>query len=858
MRRSIALVLLLQAVSVRGADVPSPASALGFTPGADRRLPTWKQVVEYFRSLDSASPRVEVRAVGPTTEGREYLVAVVSSEANMARIEEIRRDNLALADPRALSSEQAAALLRRGKVVVALSHGIHSTEAASPLTAMVTAHRLASSESPEVRRMLDEVVVLVTPSQNPDGTQRVAEWYSRTLGTPFEGTNPPFLYQRYTGHDNNRDWYMFTQRETRLSVEHVHDSWRPHIVHDLHQMGARGARIFVPPYIDPFEPNVDPALVSSIGALGTHVAARLTSAGRRGVLVAALFDAWTPSRAYPHTHGGVRILSETASVRLATPVTVKPEELAGGTGYDARRASWNFPLPWEGGAWTLGDIVDYQLDANLAILDHAAKNRQHWLESFVSVLRRACQAPSPFAFVIPEPQQDPLATARLLSVLRRGSVEIAEALGPFEAEGRSFSAGSHVVSMRQPFSAFAKTLLERQQYPDLRQYVGGPPLRPYDVTAHTLPLLMGVEVRAVASPFVADLRPVTEVEVAPRRGRVEGRGSSLAIGHRTGELVAVGRLLRRGVEVRWTQDAFTDHGERFAAGTFLVPASARRLVGPMAQELGFVVRATDARPKAMTVRMPRIAIYQSFVPSMDEGWTRFVLEQDLGLDFVTVRDADVRKGGLRDRFDALVLPSQARTAILAGHAPGAMPEEYTGGLGADGVRAVRTFVEGGGTLVALSSACAFPVAELGLPVRIEEARIGRTAAPARGGDQDQGLFCPGAILRASFDASSPLTHGMDPMTPIWFEQGPVFDSNASGVVARFPDENPLLSGLLLGDGHIRGKAALLDLPLGAGRVVLFAFRPQYRAQSWATYVPFVNALFLSATRPSRRERPVAR
>jgi hypothetical protein len=856
MRRATAPFLLcfLLSVSASASEVPSPETALGFVPGAERRLPTWPQVVGYFRSLDAASARVETRTVGTTTEGRDFLVAVISSEANMARIEEIRRDNLALADPRQLSDDQAQALLRRGKVVVALCHGIHSTEVASPLTAMVTAHLLASSDSPELRQVLDETVVLLVPSQNPDGTQRLAEWYGRTLGTPFEGVSPPFLYQKYTGHDNNRDWYMFTQQETRLSVEHVHDRWRPQIVHDLHQMGSRGARIFVPPYIDPYEPNVDPALVSAIGALGTHVAARLTGAGRSGVLVAGLFDAWTPSRAYPHTHGGVRILSETASARLATPVEVRPEELAAGSGHDARRASWNFPLPWEGGRWSLRDIVDYQLDANRAILDHAARNRSFWLGTFLSVLRRASERTTPFAFVLPEAQRDPLATARLLSVLRRGGAEVAEALRPFEADGRSFGAGSHVVSMQQPVSAFAKTLLERQQYPDLRQYPGGPPLRPYDVTAHTLPLLMGVEAHAVARPFAADLRPVADVDIAPRAGLVEGRGRFLALGHGTGELIGAGRLLRKGVAVRWAEEAFTDRGRRFPAGTLLVPGGARELVAPLARELGFAARATDARPRAMLLRLPRIAVYQSYVPSMDEGWTRYVLDHDLGLAFATLRDGDVRRGGLRARFDALILPSQSRSSILAGHGPDAMPEEYAGGLGADGVRAVRAFVEEGGTLVALSAACAFPIAELDLPVRIEEDRVGGPTAATRGAGSAQGLFCPGAILRGDFSSESPLAHGLDPATPIWFEQGPILEASAGAVVARFPNENPLLSGLLLGGSQLLGKAAMLDLPVGSGRVVLFAFRPQYRAQSWATYVAFANPLFLSAARASEPPR----
>ena len=238
---------------------------------------------------------------------------------------------------------------------------------------MLTAHWLASSDTPAVREILDRCVVLLLPSHNPDGTQKVVEWYRKSLGTPHEGGAVPFLYHRYAGHDNNRDWYAFNLVESRLTVAHVYDRWRPQIVHDLHQMGTKGPRIFVPPYTDPYEPNVDPALVAAINALGTHVAARLLSEGKTGVAVHALFDGYSPTRAYPHTHGGVRFLSEVASARMATPLEVPFADLQPSGTFDPKQASWNFPAPWPGGPWTLRDIVDYELSATRAVLEHAAR-----------------------------------------------------------------------------------------------------------------------------------------------------------------------------------------------------------------------------------------------------------------------------------------------------------------------------------------------------------------------------------------------------------------------------------------------------------------------------------------------------
>ena len=386
---STAVLLAPSAPAATG--VPSPESVLGFVPGEDRKLADWSQVLAYLSALDEASDRVSVEEVGKTTQGRPFVIVTVTSAANHARLEEIRSANARLADPRGLGEGEAERIVRDGKAIVAMAFSIHSTEVGGTLASLRLLHHLASSDDDAVRAILDGTVLLVLPSHNPDGTDLVADWYRRQLGTPFEGTSPPVLYHPYAGHDNNRDWYMFTQPETRLTLLHLYHRWHPQIVHDVHQMGPRGARLFVPPYADPWEPNVDGALVAAAGALGSHVASRLTTAGHAGVVTGALFDAWTPGRAYPHTHGGVRLLSETASARLATPVEVKPEELEKrGSGYDPRTASGNFPVPWPGGTWRLGDVVEMQLAASLAILEHAASHREHWLRTALAVNRRAC------------------------------------------------------------------------------------------------------------------------------------------------------------------------------------------------------------------------------------------------------------------------------------------------------------------------------------------------------------------------------------------------------------------------------------------------------------------------------------
>jgi hypothetical protein len=817
----------------RADPIPTPESVLGFRPGDDGQLADWSQITEYFRRLAAASPRVRTDDVGRTTEGRPFLVVTLTSPANQSRLEEIRRDNLRLWDPRGLSDHEAERILRRGKAVVSMNYAIHSTEVGASLTPLVLAHRLAASPDPEVAHILEETVVLLIPSHNPDGTDLVTAWQRSHAGSAFAATAPPALYQKYAGHDNNRDWYMFTQAETLLTVRHLHDRWRPQIVHDVHQMGTRGARLFLPPYLDPWEPNVDPALRAAAGALGSAVQARLVAEGKTGVVTQAIFDAWTPARAYPHTHGGVRILSETASAELASPLVLTAGELQPGLGYDPRAPSWNFPAPWPGGTWGLRDIVDYQLAASLALLDQAARNRESWLRTFLGVNRRASARRSPAAFVFPSETADPLAVARLLRVLRTGGVEVDRARSAFAAGGRPFAAGSYVVRMQQPASAFAKTLLERQRYPDRRQWEGGPPVRPYDVTAHTLPLLLGVAVETVEAPLTADLETVGEPVVVP--GRLEGSGRSLALGHGTADLVALGRLLRAGVSVEWATQAFDDSGHPWPAGTLLVPAAARDQLGPLTRELGIHARGVTAHPRSLRLRKPRVGLYESWVPAIDEGWTRFVFEKEAGVDYETLHDAEVQAGRLGERFDAIVLPRQSPATIRNGHAPGAMPEAYVGGLGVSGAAALKAFVEGGGTLVALDSAALYAIETLELPVT--NVLAGVDAAD---------FYCPGAILRAGVDRRHALAHGLPATSPVWFESSPAFETREGAVVLRYEQDEPLLSGWLLGGKRLQGKGALVEVARGRGRVVLFGFRPQYRAQSWATYVPFLNALYLSS------------
>jgi len=786
---------------VAWAAAPTPESHFGHRMGADRTVLDWDKVVSYFRALEKSSDRIRIRELGKSTEGRPFIAATIASPATLKQLDRHQWIQKKLADPRQTPEGEAEKLIAEGKAVVLITCSIHATEIGATPAAVELAWRLLTENSYKHRAILDNVVFLLVPSLNPDGLEIVTRWYRKTLGTPFEGTSPPELYQKYVGHDNNRDWYMFTQAETRHTISQLHNVWHPQIVYDLHQQSPYGARMFVPPWIDPIEPNIDPILVALTNMIGTGMAADLTAAGKAGALVNSNYDLWSPARHYQAYHGGMRILSEAASVRIATPVQMKagqagaPETVA-----VPRERSWNYPEPWTGSEWRLRDIVDYELIAMESCLYQAATRREDLLRAFYRIGQRAVARRSPQAFVIPGMQPDPGAARKLLETLAFGLVEIEQAGAAFEAGGKKYAPGSYVIRVQQPYSSWAKALLERQRYPDLRQYPGGPPRRPYDVTAHTLPLLMGVEADAVETlPAVALKRAVEfRVELSTRRPPFGG-------------LPAGDTETWRAVNRLW---------------------ESRRPVWRDAGAGDFFPEFVEAR-NLKELKRPRVGLYKSFMPSMDEGWTRWILEQ-FGFAYQSVGNREIQAGGLRNRLDALIFPDQGSAGIVSGYRAGSMPEEYTGGLGDKGAEALKQFAGAGGTLVFLNHSAEYATEQLGVKLK----NVVR-------GLSNREFYTPGSLLNVTLDGQSPLACGLPGRIAVWSEGSPAWEvpeGSPARVVARYPDGDLLASGWLLGEKYIAGKAALVDYPLGAGRVILFGMRPQYRAQSYQAFKLLFNAL----------------
>ena len=815
--------------------LPTPAEHFGHEIGEDRKLADWPQIVDYFHLLDQGSDRIQVQEVGQSTEGNPFLMAIIAAPETLADLEEYRAIQAKLADPRTVKDEaEAAALIAKGKAVILVTCSVHGTEVGATQMSTLLAHHLVTSDDPDVRQILDNVIFLLVPCLNPDGLRIVKEWYDSTLDTWYEGVNQPFLYHKYVGHDNNRDWYIFSQKETRLMVEKVHNAWHPQIVYDVHQMGRNGARIFVPPWIDPVDPNIDPLITQQVNAFGTAMAVDLTAAGKKGVLIHGIYDYYSPARHYQSYHGALRLLSESASVRFASPVVVPAEKLdRAGRGYDSLASTWNFLEPWEGGQWRLRDIVANQLITFESVLYSAALRRIDLLRNFYEIGRRVIERGKDQAWVIPRRQHDPNAASRLLETLQFGGVEIGRVADELPEGVDGVRPGDYLVRLAQPFGSFAKTLLERQHYPDLRVYPGGPPKQPYDVTAHSLPLLMGVEAYAAESDPAVPTDPANGFALGV--GRVdEAEDLSLSPAF-SASWIAVNRLLSEGVAVH----------RRLSDGAFVLRASptTRQRLGELASELRVNFEASET--PALThprLSMPRVAIYSGHVPMMDEGWTRWLLDR-YEMPYERVGNNEVF-AGLENRADVLVLPDARPEVIEKGfdheHGDGesVVPPEFRGGLGERGADAIAEFVRSGGIVLAFNRAAAYAAETLNLPVENATGDLGKRR-----------FFGPGTLVSVETDLFHPLCYGMREKEAVWFESGPAFRvrraaSSRVRQVLRYPGSKVLASGWLLGEGFLANRAAVVDISVGDGRVVLFGIRPQYRGQSNATFKMVFNGLFL--------------
>lgn len=862
------LALLVSSTPPALGQVPTPEQVIGFQPGADYKLADYEQIQSYFRALDEASDRVVLQQIGTTTLGKPMLLALISSEENLRNRERYREINRRLALAESLTDADAVRLAQEGKATVWIDGGLHSTELAPSMHTPRLAYWLATDESAEARNIRENVILLLMPNINPDGLDIVTSWYRRNLGTPYETAPLPELYHHYVGHDNNRDAYMFTQVETQALANVLYHEWFPQIFYNHHQPGPFPGRIWVPPAVDPLNHHLDPLIVSSYSHIGQYMLQRFMKEGKPGVTTAISYRvAWSAGfmHASPQFHNILGLFTETALYNYATPHNYTDDEIGEtftrGVPLSTREPSMNYPVPWEGGWWRIGDAVEYVMTGSRAVLDAAARLKQNYLYNIYhmgkrQIARGMAAEDGPFAYVIdPSEQHDPYAVVELVRIFRQGGVRVHQAEREFSVGGQQFAAGSYVIPP-QSFRPWVVDLMEPKKYPDRFNYPGGPPERPYDLTGYNLPDQLGVRFHRVTDRF--EMPGPAIDDATPDPGRIRGSGSRgyLLTRASNASVLAVNRLLASGARLAWTTESVRLDGMDWPAGTFVIRRADRDLVEQLAGELGLDFYALNEDPDAalQEFRAPRVGIYQSYVANIAEGWTRWVLDQ-YGFDVETLHDGDIRSGDL-DRFDIILLPDQGAESILNGHPPLTMPAEYVGGVGVEGAAALKQFVAGGGWLMAFHNSVEFAATMFGLPVRNSVAGV------------DAGRFyIPGSVIRFEPDTSDPLAYGMaDHGAALFWQHALVMDVippaeealSAAGekrqerdivIYARFPEQDVLADGWAIGgDRYLGGRPAAMRVPLGKGQVVLLGFRPDTRAQSRNAFKLLFNPLYAATSR----------
>ena len=846
----LTFVLALTCISfTRAQTIPSPEDVYGFKVGADYKLADYTQIEDYLTQLDAASNRVQKVEIGTTVLGRKMYILFISTEENLSQLDKWKDISTKLARVQ-VTDEEALTLSEEGKAVVWVDGGMHSTELAHGQMTSELAYTLATSETTEMKKIRENVITILMPVMNPDGLDIVVDWYRKNMGTAYETSRPPILYHYYMGHDNNRDWFMNTMPETYNVTKILYNEWYPQIVYNHHQSSPSWTKISIPPYADPVNPKIHPAITAGVSEVGSAMSKRFSLENMPGAIADNFYTMfWNGGgRTVPYYHNMIGILTETGHT-TPTPRFYDPEKLpklvAGTTPTDGTDIM--YPDPWKGGESHFRDAVDYMLTATWATLDLAADRKSNYLYNIYKMGASAIEKSKkegPFAYVIPKNQWDAFEAVNLVNVLKRGGIEITQATKNFEVNDKKYEKGSYVIYAGQAFRPYLMDLMEKQDYPTRFQYPGGPPDTPYDLAGWTLPMQMGVSVDKIAEPFELDTEKLTSL-TDYTEGDVSGKADFgyLLSATTNASVIATNKVLNSGGTAYKTKAALKSGKITFPAGSYIVSGGSES-IDDLASTYGLEVTGLSSKPdvELTKIHSPKVGLYKSWVSNMDEGWTRFVMDE-YAFETDTLHDRDIQTADL-SQYDVLILPSQRVKSLLHGNSVLDMPEKFTGGLGLEGSVALSNYVKNGGTLMAFDEASNYIIEQFGLPLK-----------DATEGADSNDFFIPGSLIKTGIDTTHPLAFGMQDTVAVSFNKSRAFvidkqDKKGEGgteeikdapvpdieVIATYAKTELLMSGWAMGEKkYIAEKPAMVKAKYGKGSVVLFAFRPQFRAQPRGTY-----------------------
>ncbi len=916
LRRAVLFALLMapflaqRTIDVRSQSrVTSPKEEFGHDFGEDYVLANYQQISAYWNKLAKESPRITVHDIGKTADGRSQLMAIVTSPENHASLAKYKDISRRLALAEGLTDAQARALAKEGKAVVWIDGGLHASESlgAQQLGEMV--YQMVSRTDEETMRILNDVIVLFVHA-NPDGNDLVADWYMRAAD-PKERSlaNLPKLYQKYIGHDNNRDFFASTQAETENINRVLYHEWFPQILYNHHQSGPAGTVLWSPPLRDPFNYNQDPLLVLGLQTVGIALQSRLAAEGKPGATSRSggAYDGWW--------NGGIRNTAAFHNIiAILTEMIGSPTPMRVPLVMQRQLPNSDLPYPVPPQEWHFRTSIEYSIAANRGVLDLASRTRENLLFNIYRMGKNSIERGSrdtwtpaprryqalaakmgsqpgtaerdlafwaelhtpelrdPRGYIIPSNQPDFPTATKFINALRETGIAVQRAARDFDVAGKKYPAGSYVVLSAQAFRPHVIDMFEPQDHPDNFPYPGAPPTPPYDNAGWTLAFQMGVQFDRILEPFTGPFEPITDWNVKAPPGTVAtiASASGYVFSHQVlDSFVALNRLLSANEDVMWLQAPMSATGRTHPAGAMYVTArpSTLPLIQRIASDRGVSFDATSERAPATAWRMrkPRIGVWDQYGGSIDAGWTRWILEQfEFTFDRVFAPALDA--GNLNAKYDALVFVEGAIPAAApaqggrgrGGEPPSNVPPEYQGQLGRvtrdKTLPEIKRFLDNGGTVVALGDSAANLAGWLELPI---ENHLTEGGAPL----PRTKFYTPGSVLQARVDTSHPIAHGMAERTDMFFENSPVFrlgsSAAARGVkaIAWFDTRTPLRSGWSWGQHYLEGGVAAIEAPVGKGRVLLFGAEILKRAQPHGTFKLLFNSLYASNATASRSSTP---
>jgi len=861
-----AMLFSLMGLLAQSTSLTKPSVFFGFEPGSDRNLFTYEKLIEYLQKLDGESERIHMEEIGHSPMGRPMYIAFISSEENIVNLEAMKEVNRELALNPVIESEVLQEMITKGKVFVLATLSMHSSEVAPAQAAPLIAYDLATTDDPKKEEWLKNVVYMLVPNHNPDGMDLIVEDYLKNKGTKYEGASLPAVYHKYVGHDNNRDFVILSQEDTKAIAGIYNQTWFPQVMVEKHQMGSTGTRYFVPPNHDPIAENVPAGIFHWGGVFGQHMATDMTADGLAGVSQHYIFDDYWPGSTETCIWKNViGFLTEAASVQTATPIYIEPTELrVGGKGLSEYKKSINMLLPWEGGWWRLGDIVEYELSSTMSILKTASLYREDILEFRNRMCREQVElgkTEAPYYYLMPQAQHDLGELVNLVNLMKEHGVEVYTLDEKVILEGKVYLSGDVVIPLAQPFRPFIKEVMETQEFPERHYSPGGELIKPYDIASWSLPLHRNVtshEIDVRSKDLESNLKLIEGQYDLKKEGTAQSTAVVLTVNSNE-SFRAVFKALEQGMKVQRLKADTEIGGKTYGAGSFILYQGSKN------QEWEAVIENLPFDPAplldkrafpAAELTLPRIALVETFFHDMDAGWTRYLFDS-YQIPFTVLHPGDFKGKDIAADFDVVIFPDNDKEVLMTGkrksgesYYMGSYHPDYVKGIEKEGMEKLMSFSDQGGIIISWGRSAKLFEGLLKIKKKEGEEEFNLPFRDISADLAKAGLYIPGSLVKVNLVGGHPLTLGMPESIGVFSRGRPVFTTSVPmfdmdrRVIGIYPEKEVLMSGYAAEEEKMGNKAAMIWMKKGKGQFVMFGFGPQFRASTQASYKLLFNSILL--------------